>query len=125
MKFIPGLSYDGSGGPRSIASRTYYPKSEETAPVKTEPKAKPKKTSVKTKSKPDTKKAPATVKVVDGKPYMTDQQFADTDKTFRECCRLAGIPATARQAKKFRAMGKTPPYDKPHGAAYVMLLKLR
>lgn len=113
MKYLPGLSYSYSGGPRSIAdkNREWF-----SAPTKE---------TMSTKNKPNTKKEPATFKLVDGKKYMTDQQFADTDKTFRELCRLAGIPATARQAKKFRGMGSKPPYNKPHGAAYAMLTKVR
>lgn len=37
---------------------------------------------------------------------MTNASFAATDTEFKECCELAGVPATARQASKwFRKTG--------------------
>jgi hypothetical protein len=33
---------------------------------------------------------------------MTNQQFALEDKAFQDACKRAGIPATKRQASKFR-----------------------
>ena len=33
---------------------------------------------------------------------MTNQEFAQSDKAFQEACKRAGIPATRRQASKWR-----------------------
>ena len=33
---------------------------------------------------------------------LTNSEFRKTDKVFRKACKLAGVPATTRQASKFR-----------------------
>jgi hypothetical protein len=33
---------------------------------------------------------------------LTNSEFRSTDKVFRKACKLAGVPATTRQASKFR-----------------------
>ena len=36
------------------------------------------------------------------KMKLTNVEFRKTDKVFRKACKLAGVPATTRQASKYR-----------------------
>lgn len=33
---------------------------------------------------------------------MTNKEYAEKDVNFKKCCEAAGVPATKRQASKFR-----------------------
>ena len=78
------------------------------------PKAKRRSTAEEAKNITKKKKGDNTV--------VTNAVFANTDRTFKVCCIKAKVPASKRQAGKFR--GDSARGINPHGAAFEQLLDL-